>query len=247
MSRITARGYGVVVTSIFLGTLLYGIGFVGGTFVPKSIDTASGGWPATVALCIDLQLLALVAVALGGTARRGFKRALAHLSPTVGHSTYLLCASLSLILLFAAWQPLPAMVWQVSNPQLTMIVDGVALCGWLVLAGMLLVSPFELLGLKPIHLGFIVAVWSAPTMTAGHLLFAAVATGAILVDIWLEECDPMAIFGHPSFAPPGNTPSHRRTFPVRPIASLPMSGRREHGSRRVQDASARAPVERVIR
>jgi protein-S-isoprenylcysteine O-methyltransferase Ste14 len=219
-NRIAALGYGAVVYGIFLGTLLYAIGFVGGTLVPKSIDTASGGWPTSVALCIDLQLLAIVAVQLSRMARRGFKRALAaYVSPAVERSSYMLGASLTLILLFAAWQPLPAMVWQVSNPQLAMTVDGVALCGWLmVLASTLLVSPFELFGLKPIHLGFIVAVWSAPTMTAGHLLFAAVATGTIFVRIWSEERDLMATVGHPSFAPPSN----RRTFPVRSIASSPI-------------------------
>jgi protein-S-isoprenylcysteine O-methyltransferase Ste14 len=248
-NRIIALGYGAVVYGIFLGTLLYAIGFVGCTLVPKSIDTASGGWPTPVALCIDLQLLAILAVQHSGMARPGFKRMLAaHVSPAIERSTYLLCASLAMILLFAAWQPLPAVVWQVSNPQLAMMVDGVALCGWLmVLTGTWLVSRFELFGLKLTSLGFIAAFWSASTMTAGHLLFAAVATGTIFIRIRLEERDLMATVGHPSFAPPGNTPSHRRTFPVRSIASSPISGRRERGSHRVQDASARTPVERVIR
>jgi protein-S-isoprenylcysteine O-methyltransferase Ste14 len=177
MARTVAGGYGAVVTTIFLGTLLYAIGFVGGTLVPKSIDTASGGWPATVALCIDLQLLALAAVLLSGIARREFKRAMA-----VERNAYVLCASLAMILLFAAWQPLPAVVWQVSNPQLAMAVDGVALCGWLMVA-----YGLHRFHRHPIHLGLIVALWAAPAMTAGHLLFAAVATGTIFVGIWLED------------------------------------------------------------
>jgi protein-S-isoprenylcysteine O-methyltransferase Ste14 len=249
MARIAALGYGVVVYGIFFGALFYAIGFVGGTLVPKSIDTASGGWPTTVALCIDLQLLAILAVQHSGMARRGFKRMLAaHVSPAVERSTYLLCTSLVLILLLAAWQPLPAMVWQVSNPQLAMMVGGVALCGWLiVLAGTVLIRRFDLFGWKLISLGFIVVCWAAPTMTAGHLLFAAVATGTIFVNIWLEQRDPMATFGDPSFAPPGNTPRNRRTFPVRSITASPMSGRRERGSHRAQDACARTPIEGVIR
>jgi methanethiol S-methyltransferase len=187
MARIIARGYGAVVTSIFLGTLLYAVGFIGGTLVPKSIDTAGGGWPTTVALCIDLQLLALVAVSLSGMARLGFKRApAAHLSSAVGHSTSVLCASLALILLFAAWQPLPALVWQVSNPQLAVAVDGVALCGWL----MVFYGLYRF-HRHPIHLGFIIAFWATPTMTAGHLLLAAVATGAIFAGIWLQQRDWM--------------------------------------------------------
>jgi hypothetical protein len=179
MARIIARGYGAGATAIFLSSLLYAVGFVGGTLVPKSIDTASGGWPATVALCIDLQLLAMLAVALSGATRHTLA---AHLSPAVARGTTLLCASLALIGLFATWQPLPALVWQISNPQLAGALDGVALLGWLA----------AFYGLCRFHrdavlLGLVVALWAAPTMTAGHLLFAAVATGTILVDIWLEQ------------------------------------------------------------
>jgi protein-S-isoprenylcysteine O-methyltransferase Ste14 len=184
MARIIALGYSAITTSVCLGTLLYAIGFVGGTLVPKSIDTAGGGWPTTVALCIDLQLLALVAVALSGTARRVIA---AHLSPAVGYSTSMLCASLALILLFAAWQPLPALVWQVTNPQLAGAVDGVALLGWL----MVFYGLYRF-DRHPIHLGLIVAFWAAPTMTAGHLLFAAVATFSLFVRIGLEQREPMA-------------------------------------------------------
>jgi protein-S-isoprenylcysteine O-methyltransferase Ste14 len=118
---------------------------------------------------------------------------------------------------------MPAAVWTIADQHIAMIVTGLSFVGWLiVLTSTFLINHFELFGLQqvsnnlvgrpmpaprfriplfyhfvrhPIYLGFIIAFWAAPTMTIGHMLFAAVTSAYILVGIWLEERDLIALFG----------------------------------------------------
>jgi protein-S-isoprenylcysteine O-methyltransferase Ste14 len=222
LKRLLVLGYGVAVYAIFLATLLYAIGFVGGFAVPKRIDTGTV-WPSSVALCIDLQLLGLFVAQHSGMARRGFKRVVTgYVPPLIERSTYVLCASAVLILLFAAWQPLPALVWQAFDPRAAAMLQSLAALGWLIVFGTFLSGHFEWFGRKravlgfagrvasaiplrtpglyrfvrhPLYLGFMLAFWSAPVMTAGHFLFSGVMTVYMALGIWLEERDLLAFFG----------------------------------------------------
>lgn len=223
MGRFIAFLYGLVSYVVFFASFLYAIGFVSGIGVPKTIDTGTVV-PLTEALIVNILLMSVFAIQHSVMARPAFKRWWTTIvSPAVERSTYVLLASLALVLLFWQWRPIPTVIWQVTNPNVVMALTGLEALGWLtVLTSTFLINHFELFGLHqvvnnlagkpmpaarfktpvlyklvrhPIYLGFIIAFWAAPVMTVGHLLFAGVTTTYIFVGIFLEERDMIALFG----------------------------------------------------
>jgi len=213
--------YAVAVYVFFALTFVYAIGFVGNLAMPKTIDSASPGSLAE-AIAVDLALLSVFAIQHSVMARRGFKRLWTRLvPPRVERSTYVLFASAALALLLWQWRGIPQpVIWQVENRLAADALWGVFWLGWGVLfLATFLINHFELFGLAqafaaaapeaprfrtpllyryvrhPIYLGFVLAFWATPAMTAGHLLFALAATGYILVGIAFEERDLIAQFG----------------------------------------------------
>lgn len=222
--RILAFLYGVICYLIFLIAFLYAIAFVGNiALVPKTIDSGAAG-PFARGLIIDAVLLSLFAVQHSVMARQWFKRAWKQIVPEpVERSTYVLLASLILLLLFWKWHPMKAIIWDVRNPNSHALLIGLFWIGWgMVLVSTWLVDHFDLFGLKqvfyylrgkhleplpfkdpalykivrhPIYLGFIIAFWATPRMTGGHLFFAIMTTAYILVAIQFEERDLIRFYG----------------------------------------------------
>lgn len=223
MGGIASVLYGAVVYLLFFGTFLYAIAFTGNLPVPKTIDSGPEG-PLVPALVIDTLLLGLFAIQHSVMARPAFKRWWTRFVPrAVERTTYVLLASLVLVALFVHWHPILAPVWSVTSPAGILAIQAVFWLGYgLVLLSTFLLNHFELFGLRqvwarlrgrelpapqfrtpflykrtrhPLYLGFMLAFWAAPTMTAGHLLFAVATTGYILIGIWLEERDLIDLFG----------------------------------------------------
>jgi protein-S-isoprenylcysteine O-methyltransferase Ste14 len=223
MGRIIAFVYGLVCYLIFLLAFLYAIGFVGNIVVPKSVDSGTQG-PLLQSLIIDGVLLSIFALQHSVMARQWFKKRWTQIVPEpIERSTYVLLASLALLFMYWQWQPITSVVWNIENPTGRVLLLGLFWIGWGgVLFSTYLIDHFALFGLKqvfnymrslseeslpfktpvlykmvrhPLYLGFIIAFWSAPRMTVGHLFFAVITTAYILVAIQFEERDLTSSYG----------------------------------------------------
>lgn len=82
-------------------------------------------------LRIDAGLLSLFALQHSIMARQFFKRAWSAIIPAAAErSTYVLFASLALLLLIRFWQPLLGPVWRVDNPTGIMALRVLFFLGW---------------------------------------------------------------------------------------------------------------------
>ena len=214
--------YAIVSYAVFFVSFLYTLGFIGNFVVPKSIDSGAlhnlGG-----AVVVDMLLLGVFAIQHSSMARPTFKKWWASLFPVAcQRSTYVLLSSLALLFLFWQWRAIPILVWRVDGMAAWGLI-GLHWLGWLiVLASTFMIDHFALFGLSqgffamrgaaapdqsfktpllykivrhPIMLGFLLAFWATPKMSAGHLLFGIMITVYIVIGLQFEERDLIAQFG----------------------------------------------------
>ena len=216
--------FAIIAYAIFFATFLYLIAFVGDLeLAPRTVDVGPDS-PVGIAVAVDVALIALFGLQHSVMARQGFKRWWTRVVPwAVERSVYVLMASLALIILMTLWRPIDTIVWNVGDPLVSDLIWVVFWLGWgMVLLSTFLLNHFELFGLQqawfhvrgrpwekpvfrqpmfyrwirhPLYLGFFMAFWAAPEMTAGHLLLAGGMSVFMLIAIQYEEKDLVALFG----------------------------------------------------
>jgi protein-S-isoprenylcysteine O-methyltransferase Ste14 len=215
---VVSVGYGAGCYLAFLLVFSYAVAFLADVAVPRTVDRGGPDTGTLTAVVIDVALLAGFAVQHSVMARPGFKRRWTTLVPRhIERSTYVLVASAALALVLWQWHPIDAEVWDVPAPAVRGILWGLFAVGWFwVVAMSFAIDHIDLFGLRqvarhlrgvrdhppsfalpwpyrlvrhPMMLGFFPAFLAAPTMTLGHLLFAALGCGYILVGVRLEERD----------------------------------------------------------
>ena len=223
LKRLLFFAYGLSAYLICLATLLYAAAFVGGFVVPRRLDGPLQG-SLLEAVIVDCALLTLFALQHSVMARRWFKQWWTQIVPwTIERSTYVLCASLALLLLFWQWRPIGIPIWTVENDAARVALWSLFAAGWLtVLVVTFLINHFDLFGLRqvwlplrgrpytpvsfrtplpyrfvrhPLYFGLLLAFWMTPTMTLAHLLFAVATTAYVVIAIQFEERDLIAEHG----------------------------------------------------
>jgi methanethiol S-methyltransferase len=224
MKRIIFFAYGVACHLMFLGTYAWLAGFVANVLVPKTIDAPAADGSLGMAIAVDLLLLFVFVLQHSVMARPAFKRLWTKIVPTpIERSTYVLISCLVTGLLIWQWRPIPVVIWHVSNLFGWWLAVGMLAAGWLAVPAVsLMINHFDLFGTRqvwlylqgkeyeplpfrtplayawvrhPLYVGWTLAFWMTPTMTAGHLLFAIVLTGYMALAALVEERDLMAFYG----------------------------------------------------
>ena len=215
--------YGIVSYALGVASLLYLICFLGNIVVPKTIDSAPVGGVASAVL-VDLILVGLFAFQHSLMARPGFKERWTRIVPKAAErSTYVLLTGLVLALLCWQWRPIAGVVWNVEGAVGKGLLQALFWLGWVILfAATFMINHFDLFGLRqvylrlkdqpyrpvpfvevalyrfvrhPIMLGLLIGLWATPSMSVGHLLFAAATTIYIFIGIFLEEHDTRQALG----------------------------------------------------
>jgi methanethiol S-methyltransferase len=238
------------------GLFVYAVPFLADVHIgkiPLVSPTIDAGPSAStpLAVLVDCCLILLFGLQHSLMARAGFKRWLTQWVPSgLERATYVHGSNLALWPALLFWQPLPALLLDLSS--LRALMTAIYLLGWLiVLLASLNIDLLELWGLRqawswsrgetyqpppfkqrwlynqvrhPLYLGLLLAFWATPHLSVGHALFASGMTAYILIGTWFEERDLVRKFGESYRAYQRSVPAYFPQFGGRRRTS-PQSGR----------------------
>jgi protein-S-isoprenylcysteine O-methyltransferase Ste14 len=223
MRRTAFLIYGLANYGLFFAVYAYMAAFFADVLVPKTIDAPPGG-QVVLAVVVNVLLILLFGLQHSVMARPGFKRIWTRIVPKpIERSTYMLFSNLAVILLMWQWRPIDTPVWDVQNSVGRVVLWGLFAAGWLMVPAVsLMINHFDLFGVRqvwlhfrgreytalpfhtpllyarmrhPLYVGWFLAFWATPSMTAGHLLLALGFSSYILVAVLFEERDLLKYFG----------------------------------------------------
>ncbi|NUP47420.1 MAG: isoprenylcysteine carboxylmethyltransferase family protein [Catenulispora sp.] len=214
MKRFFLIAYATIAYLGFLAVFGWAFAFLADQPSAAGVDRSTARTGTAIAAGVDLLLLGLFAVHHSVMARPAAKRLLKRVVPAAAErSTYVLTADALLALVLWQWRPIDGTAWNVQAQPARGTVWVLYGLGWAIAVGStFMIDHFDLVGLRqaasrdyrppafqvrwlygiirhPIMAGFLIAFWSTPTMSRGHLLFSAAASAYILVGVTLEERD----------------------------------------------------------
>ncbi len=225
MSKFLMLVYALIGYVVGLASIAYIIGFLADFGVPKSIGDgeANSTWAAAA---IDAGLVGLFGLHHSVTARTSFKRWWTKIIPApIERATYLYMTAAMTAMLVVLWQPIPITIWNVEGSIAASMIVAAYLGVWMMMvAATFHFGHFKFLGLTqawqnlrhsrpkessmsarylyalvrhPISLGWMLAPFLVPHLTAGHLVFAAATFLYIMLATPFEEADLIDEIGEP--------------------------------------------------
>jgi protein-S-isoprenylcysteine O-methyltransferase Ste14 len=212
------RPFAVIGGVLFVASLLY-------FAVSYTWRFAGMGGPWSVAAAQDpiaINILLFSAFALHHSifARTGIKAWIARVwPPPLERSLYVWVSSLLFLLACVFWQPVPGVLWRVSDPAAMAMQAGQLVALIFILAAARELDVLTLAGIRqvlapaapapptlddtgpyrlvrhPIYLGWSLLVWLAPTMNGTRFVFAATSCLYLFLAVPFEERDLRRVFG----------------------------------------------------
>lgn len=165
------------------------------------------------ALALNAALFAIFALHHSLFAREFAKRWIGSIAPDLIRSVYVYAASLLLILVCVAWQPIGGQLYTASGAAAILLV-AIELAGvWCIARAVARIDPLELAGIRaphaeglqttgmyrlvrhPIYFGWMLAVFATPHMTGDRLAFAVMTTAYLVAAVPFEERSLARSFG----------------------------------------------------